>query len=89
MGLGVLDAGDGHVPGMPSKNGDDHFTDVLGTSLILDADNDLPDLYGVGEGLKFDRTGRHHVILVPQPSDDPNDPLVGSLRGLAIELTNR
>lgn len=32
----------------------------------------------VDTGLKYDRSGSVPIILVPQPSDDPNDPLVGS-----------
>jgi hypothetical protein len=32
-------------------------------------------------GLKLDPTGE--IVLVPQPSDDPNDPLVG-LRSLYV-----
>jgi hypothetical protein len=26
--------------------------------------------------LKYDTTGKKPVVLIPQPSDDPNDPLV-------------
>lgn len=32
----------------------------------------------VDANLKYDRRGAVPIILVPQPSDDPNDPLVGS-----------
>lgn len=27
--------------------------------------------------LKYDTTGSTPIVLIPQPSDDPNDPLVG------------
>ena len=30
----------------------------------------------IDENLKYDRSGPIPIILVPQPSDDPNDPLV-------------
>lgn len=46
--------------------------------------------------LKYDRSGKVPTILVPQPSDDPNDPLVcrgtiylerkGQLISVALEL---
>ena len=34
-------------------------------------------------GLKTDKTG--HIILVPQPSDDPNDPLVEPRSGIMCQ----
>lgn len=37
--------------------------------------------YGSGDSLdpnlKYDTTGPTPIVLIPQPSDDPNDPLVG------------
>lgn len=45
---------------------------VPGTTLL--DDHALPAIAGQ-QGLKT-ATGKHsHIILVPQPSDDPNDPL--------------
>jgi hypothetical protein len=35
-------------------------------------------------GLKYDKTGK--ILLVPQPSDDPNDPLV---RPLNVPVSNK
>lgn len=39
------------------------------------------DSYGSGDSLdpniKYDTTGPTPIVLIPQPSDDPNDPLVG------------
>jgi hypothetical protein len=35
-------------------------------------------------GLKYDKTGK--ILLVPQPSDDPNDPLV---RPLHVPVSNK
>lgn len=32
--------------------------------------------------LKYDTSGKKPVVLIPQPSDDPNDPLVCSGRAL-------
>lgn len=46
-----------------------------GTSLMLD-DASRPPL-GQDSCLKYDRSGPVPVLLVPQPSDDPDDPLVG------------
>ncbi|MCJ1431684.1 hypothetical protein MMC27_001039 [Xylographa pallens] len=61
MGLGVLNPKhDEHVPG---------------TSFVLD-DASRPDhSINIDTRLKYDRSGKVPVILVPQPSDDPNDPL--------------
>ncbi|KAI0404493.1 major facilitator superfamily transporter [Xylaria palmicola] len=60
MGLGILDV-PGHVPG---------------TSRYFD-DPDRPQSVDTanGRGLKCDRSGSIAIILNPQPSDDPNDPL--------------
>ncbi|KAL2153020.1 hypothetical protein VTH82DRAFT_4175 [Thermothelomyces myriococcoides] len=61
MGLGVLE---------------DRFMDhVPGTTRYFD-DPERPQYAADGiEGLKCDTSGPVPVILVPQPSDDPNDPL--------------
>ncbi|KAI1273310.1 major facilitator superfamily transporter [Xylaria sp. FL0933] len=60
MGLGILEVS-GHVPG---------------TTRYFD-DPDRPQTAGAGDarGLKCDYSGPVPIILVPQPSDDPNDPL--------------
>ncbi|OOF96981.1 hypothetical protein ASPCADRAFT_514028 [Aspergillus carbonarius ITEM 5010] len=59
MGLGVLDTTHAYVPG---------------SSNILERDhsNDEPAVYS---NLKYDRSGSVPILLVPQPSNDPNDPL--------------
>ncbi|KAL9605115.1 MAG: hypothetical protein Q9219_000049 [cf. Caloplaca sp. 3 TL-2023] len=62
MGLGVLEPRTvEHVPG---------------TSFVIDdlTRPTLPD--DTNPNLKYDRRGSIPIILVPQPSDDPNDPLV-------------
>ena len=47
----------------------------LGTSLVYD-DLSRPNQDGeIDARLKYDRSGAVPIILVPQPSDDPNDPL--------------
>ena len=50
---------------------------ILGTAFIHD-DATRPTRDGELESgrLKYDRSGPIPIILVPQPSDDPNDPLV-------------
>ncbi|KAJ4219974.1 hypothetical protein FSOLCH5_001138 [Fusarium solani] len=61
MALGILEApGVEHVPGTTR-----YFDDP---SLPQAANEHL-------ENLKFDRSGKEPIILIPQPSDDPNDPL--------------
>lgn len=43
------------------------------------------ETYGSGDSLdpnlKYDTTGSTPIVLIPQPSDDPNDPLVGLYLG--------
>lgn len=36
--------------------------------------------------LKYDTTGSTPIVLIPQPSDDPNDPLVGHALWVGIVL---
>jgi hypothetical protein len=65
MGLGILD---------------DHALEhVPGTALVLESKQrrEIERDVARTRGLKYDETGT--VLLVPQPSDDPNDPLVGLL----------
>ncbi|KAL6709624.1 hypothetical protein ACN47E_001052 [Coniothyrium glycines] len=66
MGLGILD--------------DHTLQHVPGTALVLEGEQRLDFVQDVAriEGLKYDVTGK--ILLVPQPSDDPNDPLNWSLR---------
>jgi len=40
----------------------------------------------IDPSLKYDTSGKVPIILVPQPSDDPNDPLVRLL--LSAELNH-
>lgn len=63
MGLGILeDRQLGHVPG---------------TAFVLDGDRKREVAQDATRShLKYDKTGK--ILLVPQPSDDPNDPLVSS-----------
>lgn len=49
---------------------------AAGTSFVYD---DASRQVEVGSAaLKYGRSGREPIILVPQPSDDPNDPLASS-----------
>jgi hypothetical protein len=86
MGLGVLeDKVLDHVPGKFSglllhRKACAFGTTVvdtiwLGTSYMVEDRTD--DHAAVDSHLKYDRSGDVPVLLVPQPSDDPNDPLVG------------
>jgi hypothetical protein len=50
----------------------------LGTSYILEDQRN--DHTALDSRLKYDRSGDVPILLVPQPSDDPNDPLVGRKR---------
>ncbi|KAJ6113683.1 hypothetical protein N7523_007000 [Penicillium sp. IBT 18751x] len=60
MGLGVLDTKTEQVPG---------------TSNIYEQEQGAGDQVPRTSHLKFDRGSKVPIILVPQPSDDPNDPL--------------
>ncbi|KAF1929683.1 MFS general substrate transporter [Didymella exigua CBS 183.55] len=62
MGLGILD--------------DKHLEHVPGTAFVYDNDDDRKRSIAqdvARQTLKYDKTGK--ILLVPQPSDDPNDPL--------------
>jgi hypothetical protein len=48
---------------------------VPGTVYVYASDQRRAELLENAQHLKRDKTGR--IILVPQPSNDPNDPLVG------------
>jgi hypothetical protein len=53
---------------------------IAGTATVLDDEVRLQEEHTVHDpNLKYDPTGQ--IILVPQPSNDPNDPLVRILRG--------
>lgn len=83
MGLGVLDVADGqHVPGTIiaiAEQPNQSLHGFAGTSFIHDDASRPFHAVDVHSGLKYDRSGSVPVILVPQPSDDPNDPLVNPL----------
>ncbi|KAL2205516.1 MFS general substrate transporter [Sarocladium strictum] len=62
MGLGVLNPKDGHhVPGTVNLD------DQAASYAVGEA--------GGGRNLKHAKGKNSHIVLVPQPSDDPNDPL--------------
>ncbi|OAX77483.1 hypothetical protein ACJ72_08218 [Emergomyces africanus] len=61
MGLGILE--------------DPRLEHVPGTSYILDDDSSTAEQLYPDPNLKYDHSGPVPIILVPQPSDDPNDPL--------------
>jgi hypothetical protein len=74
MGLGILsDHALEHVPGTAQV-----FEGEQRKELERNAGS------RVGSGLKYDKTGK--ILLVPQPSDDPNDPLV---RPLNVPVSNK
>ena len=49
-----------------------------GTSFVLDDASRPSHAVDLDTRLKYDRSGPVPIILVPQPSDDPNDPLVSN-----------
>lgn len=79
MGLGVLeDTKLAHVPGeciAPVFCTDSLQYSYAGSAYILDKEP-CGDQVAVNSALKYDRSGPVPIALVPQPSDDPNDPLV-------------
>jgi hypothetical protein len=60
MGLGILESRHNPVPGTALVYDDDRKRDLAQSA--------------ARSHLKYDKTGK--ILLVPQPSDDPNDPLV-------------
>ena len=81
MALGVLESSHtDHVPGMVISFIHHKSITVVtgpktfpGTVFVLD---DPTRDVNVDTRLKYDNSGPTPIILVPQPSDDPNDPLV-------------
>ncbi|KAF3106628.1 hypothetical protein TWF103_006119 [Orbilia oligospora] len=71
MGLGILE--------------DRHLAHVPGTA-ILEDDIQGDEVPVLDPNLKYDTTGPRPIVLVPQPSDDPNDPLVSADPGLETLL---
>ncbi|OJD20118.1 hypothetical protein ACJ73_08549 [Blastomyces percursus] len=61
MGLGILQ--------------DSRLDHVPGTTFILEDDSSTVEQLAPSPHLKYDTSGPTPIILVPQPSDDPNDPL--------------
>ncbi|KAF2842675.1 MFS general substrate transporter [Patellaria atrata CBS 101060] len=61
MGLGILE--------------DTKLQHVPGTVRFGERNTQQDDVVIEGPDLKYDRSGSHAIILVPQPSDNPNDPL--------------
>ncbi|KAK0659304.1 putative MFS-type transporter [Lasiodiplodia hormozganensis] len=60
MGLGVLE---------------DRWLERVPGTVLMDEDAQRRDSLPLDPNLKYDRSGPHPILLVPQPSDDPNDPL--------------
>ncbi|KAJ5774597.1 hypothetical protein N7457_009493 [Penicillium paradoxum] len=83
MGLGVLDDRKlAHVPGKDAVQSCSDYRIQDGSSQIHSGTSDIYEQSrNAGEqspgtsGLKCDWSGKQPIILVPQPSDDPNDPL--------------
>lgn len=77
--MGVLEpSGSSSVPGISWLTAHAMATayTAAGTSFVYD---DASRQVEVGSAaLKYGRSGREPIILVPQPSDDPNDPLASS-----------
>ncbi len=48
----------------------------LGTVHVLDQASTVTDHHVQKPGIKYDNSSSTPVVLVPQPSNDPNDPLV-------------
>ncbi len=55
---------------------------VPGTVYVYDAEQRRAELLETAQHLKKDKSGR--AILVPQPSNDPNDPLVSTESTMAF-----
>jgi hypothetical protein len=72
MGLGILE--------------DHKLEHVPGTAFVLEDDRRREEEQAVARdfNLKYDKTGK--TLLVPQPSDDPNDPLVRMCLFISTQL---
>ncbi|KAL0633528.1 hypothetical protein Q9L58_007560 [Maublancomyces gigas] len=77
MGFWILEpSAGGHVPGTSFMGaGSKGPTGLTGSSADTYSSGDSLD-----PNLKYDTTGPAPIVLIPQPSDDPNDPLNWSLR---------
>lgn len=78
MGLGVLESKYSQdVPGMKEIDlvGISTLTGNIGTARLEDLDSQ-GNITVAQDHANLKRT-REGIILIPQPSDDPNDPLVG------------
>ena len=78
MGLGILS--------------DHALEQVPGTAQVLEGEQRREIERNAGtiigrSGLKYDKTGT--ILLVPQPSDDPNDPLVRPFEPPSLETRPR
>ncbi|KAI9818152.1 MAG: hypothetical protein M1827_000777 [Pycnora praestabilis] len=60
---------------MKTVNGKDLLTLQSGTAFVLDDASRPIEAGAIDSRLKYDTSGSVPIILVPQPSDDPNDPL--------------
>lgn len=91
MRFGIVQPASEEVPGTGTRDSqnptrrpeDTNRLRALGTAYVLDnksrssEDHDeSTEPKRVVAGLKYDLSGKEPIILVPQPSDDPNDPLV-------------
>lgn len=59
--------------------------DVPGTARLEDFDHGHVTIHKETANLKRTKDG---IILIPQPSDDPNDPLVSSMLSLMRSMTD-
>ncbi|KAK6340722.1 hypothetical protein TWF696_009046 [Orbilia brochopaga] len=53
---------------------DRHLAHVPGTAILEDSSAGLAENQVLDPNLKYDTSGPEPIVLVPQPSDDPNDP---------------
>jgi hypothetical protein len=90
MGLGVLeDHKLPHVPGLYSMLRSELYSSSIGTATLKDEDEGRDQPVNIDPNIKYDRTGPVPIILVPQPSDDPNDPLVRLKPSIVKDVADR
>lgn len=74
MPLGILNTKDGEAPGTVVAALQDTREKRSSTGVAVAGSMSMDHM--LDSRLKYDRTGKEPILLVPQPSDDPNDPLV-------------
>jgi len=61
-----------------------HLQRTIGTAILEESEQDYNNVQ-IHKHLKYDTSGPVPIVLIPQPSDDPNDPLVYKEKSLVAQ----